>query len=221
LGLIVVVPCLVLGLLAWMFQDQPQIMDQWGPLLLAVFPALVMFLITSVTTQRERAAGTLERLMTLPISKGEFLGGYAIAFGLLAALQAVVLTAWAHWVCGMDVAGSLWGLAAVAVLDAVLGSTLGIAASAVARTEFQAVQMMPVVIVPQLLVCGLVMPRAAMPRLLEWLSDIAPLTYAVQAVQDIAAGGGWDEAGPDVAIVAGFIVLALAGAVLTLRRRGA
>jgi ABC-2 type transport system permease protein len=219
MAMIVAVPCLILGLIAWMFHDKPQVIDQWAPLLLAIFPAFVMFLVTSVTTLRERTSGTLERLMTTPISKGDYLAGYALAFGLLAAVQAAVLTAWAHWVCGMDVAGSLLGLGGVAVLDAILGSTLGLAASSVARTEFQAVQMMPVVIIPQLLICGLMMPRDAMPKVLEWLSDIAPLTYAVQATKDIAAGLGWAQAGPDIALMVAFIVIVLAAAVFTLPRR--
>ncbi|MDR2348043.1 MAG: ABC transporter permease [Bifidobacteriaceae bacterium] len=168
---------------------------------------------------RVRTSGTLERLMTTPIGKGDFLFGYALAFTLMAALQAAVLTAWAHWVCGMDVAGSLWALGGVGVLDAVLGSSLGLAASSVARTEFQAVQMMPVVVVPQILLCGIVMPRSAMPAPLEWLSDAAPLTYAVEATSDIAAGRGWAQAGPDIALMAAFTVAVLGFGVLTLRRR--
>ncbi|MDR1799768.1 MAG: ABC transporter permease, partial [Bifidobacteriaceae bacterium] len=156
IGLIVVVPCVILGLIAWLFQDQPNVMDRFGPILLAIFPAFVMFLITSVTTQRERTGGTLERLMSTPLGRADFLLGYALAFALMAAVQAIVLTAWAHWVCGLDVQGSLVAMMGVAVLDAVLGSSLGLASSSLARTEFQAVQMLPVVVIPQLVVCGLV-----------------------------------------------------------------
>ncbi|MDR2379855.1 MAG: ABC transporter permease [Bifidobacteriaceae bacterium] len=219
IGLILAVPCVFLGLLAWMFSDTPAVMDAFGPMALALFPALVMFLVTSVTTLRERTQGTLERLMTTQIGKGDFLLGYALAFALMAALQAIVLTAWAHWVCGVDVAGSLIALGGVAVLDAVLGSALGLAASSLARTEFQAVQMMPVMIVPQLLLCGVVMPRAQMPDVLEWLSGAAPLTYAVEATGDIAGGLGWDAAWPDLALMAAFTALVLCLGVLTLRRR--
>jgi ABC-2 type transport system permease protein len=217
--MIVVVPCVVLGIVAWMFDATPMVIDRFGPMLLAVFPAFVMFLVTSVTMVRERTSGTLERLMTTPVSKADLLVGYAVAFALMAAIQAVVLTAWAHWVCGMDVEGSLWGVMAIAVLDAVLGSSLGLAASSVARTEFQAVQMLPVVIVPQLLVCGLLMPRDQMPTLLQWLSDVAPFTYALEATTDLTAGRGWADAAPDAALVLGFVVLAAVLGVATLRRR--
>ncbi|MDR2374664.1 MAG: ABC transporter permease [Bifidobacteriaceae bacterium] len=219
MALIVVVPCVVLGVVAWMFNATPMVIDQFGPMLLAVFPAFVMFLVTSVTMLRERTSGTLERLMTTPISKADFLVGYALAFALMAAVQAVVLTVWAHLVCGMDVAGSPAGVMAIAVLDAVLGSSLGLAASSVARTEFQAVQMLPVVIVPQLLVCGLLMPRDQLPTLLRWLSDAVPFTYALEATTDLTSGRGWSAAAPDAALVAGFVVLAAALGVATLRRR--
>ncbi|MDR1189843.1 MAG: ABC transporter permease [Bifidobacteriaceae bacterium] len=221
IALIMVVPCVVLGIVAWMFADTPAVIDRFGPMLLAIFPAFVMFLVTSVTTLRERTSGTLERLMTTRIGKADFLVGYALAFALLAAIQAAVLTLWARWVCGMDIAGSLWALMGVAVLDAVLGSSLGLAASSVARTEFQAVQMLPVVIVPQLLICGLVMPRSDMPQLLEWLSDLAPFTYAIEATTDIAAGSGWSDFAPDAGLMLGFVVLSLGLGVVTLRRRTA
>jgi ABC-2 type transport system permease protein len=219
IAMVMVVPCVVLGIVAWMFNATPMVIDRFGPMLLAIFPAFVMFLVTSVTMLRERTSGTLERLMTLPLAKADFLVGYALAFALLAAVQAVVLTAWAHWVCGMDVSGSLAGLMAIAVLDAVLGSSLGLAASSVARTEFQAVQMLPVVVVPQLLICGLLMPRDQMPTLLQWLSDAAPFTYALEATGDLAAGRGWADAAPDAAMVAGFVVLSAILGVVTLRRR--
>ncbi|MDR1824510.1 MAG: ABC transporter permease [Bifidobacteriaceae bacterium] len=219
IALMVLVPCIIMGLIAWMFQDNPMVIDRFGPILVAIFPAFVMFLITSVTTLRERTSGTLERLMSSPVGKADFLFGYALAFAAMAAVQAIVLTAWARWVCGMDVRGSLAAMMGVAVLDAVLGSSLGLAASSFARTEFQAVQMLPLMIVPQLVVCGLVMPRNQMPRVLELFSDVVPFTYAVEAAGDIAGGQPASDALPDVALVLGFTVLAIGLGVLTLRRR--
>ncbi len=217
IALIMLAPCLIVGLVAWMFHGTP-VLDQFGPVLVGFFPLFVMFLVTSVTTQRERSSGTLERLMTTPLRKGEFVAGYAVAFGVLATVQAFVVVGFALLV-GMDVAGSVWLVLLVAVLDAVLGCTLGLACSAVARTEFQAVQMMPVVIIPQLVTAGIMMPRDQMPEVLEWVSRVLPLTYAVESLQDLARGAQW--AGVRGAI--GVLVLWIAGAgvvgVLTLRRR--
>lgn len=218
IALVLILPCLLLGLIAWMFHGTP-VIDRFGPMLVGLFPLIVMFLVTSVATLRERTSGTLERLMTMPIGRGDFVLGYALAFAVLALLQALVVTGFAIWVCGMDVAGPVWLMLAVAVLDAVLGCALGLAASAVARTEFQAVQMMPAIILPQLVTAGLMMPRDQMPTALEWLSRVLPLTYGIEAMQHIAQGGGWEQVRGDVGVIALFIVGALTLGVTTLRRR--
>jgi ABC-2 type transport system permease protein len=195
------------------------VIDRFGPILVGFFPLLVMFIVTSVATLRERTGGTLERLMTMPLGKADFVVGYALAFAVMALVQSVVVVAWAIWVCGMDVAGPLWLLFVVAVLDAVVGCTLGLAASALARTEFQAVQLMPAFLLPQVLLCGFLMPRDQMPDVLEWLSRVLPLTYAVDAMQKIAAGGGWADARGAIGVIALFIVGSIVLGTTTLRRR--
>jgi len=217
--MLIAVPCVLIGLLAWIFNGTP-VFDKIGAPLLGVFPFVVMFLITSVATLRERSSGTLERLLSTPLGKGDFLGGYALAFGLLAVVQALVATGFAIWVCGLDVAGPRWLLVVVAVVDAVLGTATGLFVSAFARTEFQAVQFMPAFVLPQFLLCGLLMPRDMLPRALELLSNVLPLSYAVDAMRTLttqvdAAG----DVGRDVAIVAAFALAAIALGSLTLRRR--
>ena len=216
-ALIMVVPCLIVGIVAWMFDGTP-VLNQFGPVLVGFFPLFVMFLVTSVTTQRERSSGTLERLMTTPLRKGDLVAGYAIAFGVLAAVQAVIVVGFALLV-GMDVAGPLGLVVLVALLDAVLGCTLGLAASAAARTEFQAVQMMPAVIIPQLLTAGIIMPRDQMPEILEWISRALPLTYAVESLQQLARGAGWADVRGAIGVIVLWIVGAVVLGVLTLRRR--
>lgn len=221
IGLIIVVPCVLIGLLAWMFSGTP-VFDSVGPALLGVFPMVVMFVVTSVATLRERQSGTLERLLTTPLGKGDFMLGYAVAFGALAVLQAVIATAFAVWVCGLKVAGPLWLLIVVAVVDAILGTALGLLASGFARTEFQAVQFMPAFILPQFLLCGLFVPRDRLPDVLHWLSDVLPLSYAVDAMKAITAQTDpLRDVVVDVGIMAAFIVVALALASLTLSRRSA
>ena len=219
LAMLIAVPCVLIGLLAWIFNGTP-VFDKIGAPLLGVFPFVVMFLITSVATLRERSSGTLERLLSTPLGKGDFLGGYALAFGLLAVVQALVATGFAIWVCGLAVAGPGSLLVVVAVVDAVLGTATGLFVSAFARTEFQAVQFMPAFVLPQFLLCGLLVPRNGLPRVLELLSDVLPLSYAVDAMRTLttqvdAAG----DVGRDVAIVAAFALGAIALGSLTLRRR--
>lgn len=219
-ALMVVVPCVLIGLLAWIFDGTPMVFDRVGPALLGVFPFVVMFIVTSVATLRERTSGTLERLLTTPLGKADFMAGYALAFGLMAVVQALVATAFAVWVCGLDVAGPLWLLVLVAVADAVLGTALGLLASGFARTEFQAVQFMPAFVLPQFLLCGLLVARDALPGVLSAISDWLPLSYAVDAMKTIATSAdAVGDAGRDVLLIGAWILLALALGSLTLRRR--
>jgi len=217
-AILLLVPCLLMGIVAWSFEGTP-VIDHFGPLLLGIFPLFVMFLVTSVATLRERQSGTLERLMTTPLRRGDFVLGYALAFAALATLQALVLTGFAVWVCGMDIQGQLWLVIVVAVLDAVLGTALGLAASSLATTEFQAVQMMPVVILPQLLTGGLLMPRDQMPTVLEWISRAMPLTYGMESQQKLAAGADFAGVQGAVGAIVVFIFGALVLGSLTLHRR--
>lgn len=218
-ALLLVIPCALIGLLAWVFTGSP-VFDQIGAPLLGVFPFVVMFLVTSVATLRERQSGTLERLLVMPLGKGDLIGGYALAFGALAVPQAVLAVAFSLGVLDLDLAGPVWFLVVVAVLDALLGTAFGLLVSAFARSEFQAVQFMPAAVIPQFLVCGLLLPRDQMPRVLEVVSDVLPLSYAVDAMRELAVQSdvGADLV-VDAVVVVGFILLFVAAAATTLRRR--
>ncbi len=219
LALLIVVPCVLIGLMAWMYDGTP-VFDRIGPALLGIFPFVVMFLITSITTLRERSSGTLERLLTTPMGRGDLITGYALAFGLVALVQAVVVSAFAIWVCGLDVAGPLWVLVAVAVLVAVLGNTFGLLVSAFAKTEFQAVQFMPALVLPQFLLAGLLMPRAQMHWVLYEFSKLLPLSYAVDAMQSVTTRREpFPEMTSDLLILLGFILGCIVLGAFTLRRR--
>jgi ABC-2 type transport system permease protein len=227
LAMLLVLPCLILALLWWMFRDTAggTGFDSLGPPLLALIPFVVMFLVTSVTTLRERSSGTLERLLAMPTGKGDFLGGYALAFGLVAAVQSLLAVLLSVGLLGLDVSGPGWMLVVVAVADAVLGSALGLFVSAFARTEFQAVQFMPALVIPQILLCGLFVPRDEMPPVLEAISSVLPLSYAVDAMTAVAtttstAFGGVDgSVWSDLVVVVGFALAGLGLGAATLRRR--
>ncbi len=218
-ALVLIAPALLVGLFSWLFSDQPGVFDRLGGPILALFPFILMFLITSVTTLRERRSGTLERLMTTPLGKADFIVGYALAFGLAATLQATITVGFAVIVCGLSTTGPVWQLGLVAVLDALLGTALGLLASAFARTEFQAVQFMPVLVFPQILLGGLFMPRDQMPDVLHAISDWLPLSYAIDAVTAVTKGDeDWALWGPLI-VIAAVSAIALALAAATLRRR--
>jgi ABC-2 type transport system permease protein len=219
LAMLIVVPCVLLSLLAWIF-DGTRTFDGLGAPLLGIFPFVVMFLVTSVATLRERTSGTLERLLTMPIGKLDLLVGYALAFGLVAVVQATVASTLSVTLLGLDIAGPFWFLLLVAVLDALLGMALGLFVSAFAATEFQAVQFMPAFVLPQFLLCGLLVPRDRMDDVLHAVSSVLPLSYAVDAMRDLVTTEGVaPEAWGDLSVVGFAIVLALALGAATLRRR--
>jgi ABC-2 type transport system permease protein len=220
LAMLLVLPCLLISLLWWMFEDTP-VFDRAGPALLAMFPFIVMFLVTSVTTLRERSGGTLERLLAMPMGKLDFLLGYGVAFGLVAAVQSALAVLLSVGLLDLEVAGPVWLLLVVAVVDAVLGTALGLLVSAFAQTEFQAVQFMPAVVIPQILLCGLFLPRGRLPDVLGAASDVLPLSYAVDAMQTLTRSTAVGDVWRDLAVVAAYAVAGLALGAATLRRRTA
>ncbi|MEU3819245.1 ABC transporter permease [Streptomyces sp. NPDC030392] len=220
IALMLLVPVLMITLLRYVFDGSPHVFDTIGASLLGIFPLITMFLVTSIATLRERTSGTLERLLAMPLGKGDLIAGYALAFGLLAVVQSALATAVAVWALGLDVAGSPWLLLVVALLDALLGTALGLFVSAFAASEFQAVQFMPAVIFPQLLLCGLFTPRDRMQPVLEAVSDALPMSYAVDGMNQVLRHP--DVTGDfvrDALVVAGCALLVLALGAATLRRR--
>lgn len=219
IGLLLVVPSLLIGLLAWIFSDTP-VFDTIGPAMIALFPFIVMFLVTSITTLRERRTGTLERLLSMPLGKGDLILGYTLAFGLLAVFQSSIAVGYAVWVCGLEIQGSVGLLLAVAVADAVLGTTLGLLASAFARTEFQVVQFMPLLVFPQILLGGIFLPREQLPDMLQSISDWLPLSHAIDALRAVA-NDSQDAAyiGGELLIIGAWVVAAVVLGSITLRRR--
>ncbi|MFB9725249.1 ABC transporter permease [Haloechinothrix salitolerans] len=219
LALMIIMPSVLLALLRYVFNDEQQF-SRAAPALLAVFPFAIMFIVTSITTLRERTTATLERLMTMPLAKLDLLFGYAIAFGLVAVVQVVVAMVTSLTWLGLDITGSVWLLGGIAVLDALLGTALGLFASAFARTEFQAVQFMPAFVMPQVLLCGLFAPRDEMATVLDWISDVMPLSYAVDALTQVTHSTEIDGTlVKNLLIVAACALAALVLGAATLRRR--
>ena len=220
--LVVGVPCLLEFLLKEIFAGRPEIFQHVGAPLLGLFPFVSMFVVTSVTMLRERTSGTLERLMSMPITKPRLLFGYALAFAAAAIVQAGTVSLLAFGALGLHVDGPQAAVVALAVGNALLGMALGLFVSAFAQTEFQAVQFLPAIVFPQLLLCGLFVARADMARWLRAVSDVLPLTYSYDALARVARDGGyggWFAADVAVTVCAALLALGLGAA--TLRRRTA
>ena len=218
--LLLAVPCVLQVLVRALFADRPSVFESLGVPLLGLFPFVTMFIVTSITMLRERTSGTLERLMTTPLARGDLLVGYALAFALVAAVQATLVSALSFGLLGLDAGHRPVSVIALAIANAVLGMALGLFASAFARTEFQAVQFMPAFVLPQILLCGLIVPRDQMAEWLRVISAFMPLTYAYNALAQLASSNEltarfW----ADVTIVLGVTIVALALGAVTLRRR--
>ncbi|MFG2030671.1 ABC transporter permease [Streptomyces sp. NPDC048825] len=222
IALMILIPCVMLFLLRYVFDGSQRTFDNIGASLLGIFPLITMFLVTSIATLRERTSGTLERLLAMPLGKADLIAGYALAFGALAIVQSALATGLAVWALGLDVTGSAWLLLLVALLDALLGTALGLFVSAFASSEFQAVQFMPAVIFPQLLLCGLFTPRPNMHPVLEGISNVLPMSYAVDGMNEVLKHTDVTaDFIRDVLIVAACALLVLTLGAATLRRRTA
>ncbi len=215
IGLLLLVPSALMGLLAWSLTNNPGAFDSIGPKLLGVFPLVVMFLVTSVITLRERSVGTLERLFTMPLTKAEFVAGYAFAFGGLAVIQSFLVSVLSYTWYGLAHQGVPWRISVVALCAGLLGTAFGLALSAVAHSEFQAVQFMPAFILPQLLLCGLVIPVSRLPTVLRVVTDVLPMTAAVRAITPLHSNQYYVG---QFAIMLTYILVALVAGTATLRR---
>jgi ABC-2 type transport system permease protein len=221
LAMVFLVAPALLTLFKFIFDNQPQTFDRIGAPMIGLFPLIMMFLITSIAMLRERTTGTLERLMSLPLAKLDLLLGYALAFALLAAVQGAITGAVGFWALDVQAAGPGWAVVLLAIVNALLGMSLGLFLSAFARTEFQAVQFLPAFLFPQILLAGLLIPRARMPHALEVVSEALPITYAYDALAKITADDTGTWLWLDITIVAGSVLLALVLGAATLRRRTA
>jgi ABC-2 type transport system permease protein len=222
LALLLVVPCVLMIIVDQLFVEEEQVFQSVGVPMLGLFPLITMFLVTSITMLRERTTGTLERLLTTPLSKLDLLLGYGIAFAAVATVQAVVVSILGFGLLGLDSVHSELLIVLLAVANAILGMAFGLFVSAFAQTEFQAVQFMPAFVLPQILLCGLFVDQDEMARWLAVLSYAMPVTYAFDALeraaQDPTLGARFWL---DVAVVVGSTLLALGLGAATLRRRTA
>ena len=197
-------------------------LDYFGAAFVGLIVFFLVFVITIVSFLNERSQGTLERLMASPLRRGEIVLGYMLGFTLVALVQAIEVLVFALGVLRIHNEGSvllIFGMEALMVIAAV---NLGIFLSMFARSEFQAVQFIPLVIVPQFLLSGILFPVSSEPQALQYVSNVLPLTYAVNGMRDIMIKGAdltWPSLQLDLAVVAAFGVVLIVAGTATLRRR--
>jgi ABC-2 type transport system permease protein len=197
-------------------------LDYFGAAFVGLAVFFLVFVITIVSFLNERTQGTLERLMASPLRRGEIVVGYMLGFTVLAVIQSIEVLVFALAVLRIHNQGSVLLIFGMEALMAIAAVNLGIFLSMFARSEFQAVQFIPLAIVPQMLLSGVIFPVSTEPTPLQWLSDILPLTYAVNGMRDIMVKGAdlnWSSLQLDLAVVAGFVILFIVAGTATLRRR--
>ena len=197
-------------------------LDYFGAAFIGLILFFLVFVVTIVSFLRERSQGTLERLMASPLRRGEIVVGYMLGFTVLALVQAVEVLVFSLYVLRVHNQGNVLLIFMFEILMALSAVNLGIFLSMFARTEFQAVQFIPLVIVPQVLLSGILFPVSTEPQPLQYVSDVLPLTYAVNGLRDVMLKGAdltWPSLQLDIGVVAGFCVLVIVAGIATLRRR--
>lgn len=219
IGLIVVAPIIVMSMVGFSLIEQKDVLDRLAPGLLAVFVLFFTFILTGVSFLRERAYGTLERLLTTSVSRADILIGYLLGFLVFATIQTVVIISFTILALQIDYKGNLYEIAVVLMLVVGVSVNLGIFISTFARNEFQVVQFIPIVFAPQVFLSGVIIPVDQMPIVLEWISIVLPLTYAVSGLREIMMEGhGLSAIWPELAVISGFGIILLVAAGATLRR---
>ena len=218
LALILVVPLVIMFLIGASFPET-SVLDYIAPALLATLSLFFGFLLTGISFLRERSQGTMERLMAAPVSRLNIVLGYLFGFFVFALAQTLIILLFTIYVLDVNYYGELWQIF-VFQISVIVGSVnLGIFISTFARNEFQVVQFIPLLIVPQIFLCGVIWPVEQMPDYLQWLSDVLPLTYAVDGLREIMLNAqNLIDVGTDLAVLVGFAVVMSMLASLTVRR---
>jgi ABC-2 type transport system permease protein len=197
-------------------------LDYFGAAFIGLVVFFLVFVVTIVSFLNERTQGTLERLMASPLRRGEIVVGYMLGFTVLALVQSLEVLVFSLAVLNIHNQGNVLLIFGMEALMAIAAVNLGIFLSMFARSEFQAVQFIPLVVVPQVLLSGIIFPVTTEPKPLQWLSDVLPLTYAVNGIRDIMVKGAdlsWGSLELDAGVVAGFCILLIVAGTTTLRRR--
>ena len=219
MALIIIAPLVVMTLVGLSFWDQRAILDRAAPALVATFALFFTFILTGVSFLRERAQGTLERLLTSPVGRGDILLGYLLGFLVFATMQSLVILLFTIFVLRISYEGALWQIIILLMVLTVVAVNLGIFVSTFARNEFQVVQFIPVVLAPQVFLSGVILPLSQMPGYLQGIAQVLPLTYAVEGMRDIMLRGqGLTDVIGELSVLLGYAAVLLVLAAVTVRR---
>ncbi|HDR7276723.1 ABC transporter permease [Bacillus cereus] len=192
--------------------------DGLGPVLIGFFTFFFVFILSGVSFVRERLSGTLERLLSTPIKRWEIVVGYIIGFGVFAFIQSIIIVSFSVYILDLYVAGSIWLTLLITCMLSLTALTLGTFLSAYANNEFQMIQFIPLVIVPQIFFSGL-FPIESMNKWLQMLGNLFPLTYGADAMRQVMIRNqGFTEIVLDLTVLLLFSILFAIGNVFALKK---
>ncbi len=221
IGLLVIAPLVIASIVGVSIPDK-RMLDYIAPAILAVLIMFFGFLLTGISVLRERSQGTMERLMASPAGRMDIVGGYLFGFLLFALLQTLIIFFYMVCVIKIDYLGELWQILVFQVIIGIGAVCLGTFFSVFARNEFQMMQFIPLIILPQMFLCGLLWPVEQMPDYLQWIAKFLPLTYGVEGIRDMMLyGQGLLDIGKEIGVLAAYAVALLVLASQTLRRSAA
>jgi ABC-2 type transport system permease protein len=219
IALIIVAP-LVIATIAGFSISNKMALNMAAPGILAALIFFFGFLITGISFLRERTLGTLERLLVAPVSRMDIVAGYLLGLLLFALIQTLIMFFYMVLVLDITYRGDLWQILLFQVIIGVVAVSMGTFFSAFARNEFQMIQFIPLVIVPQIFLSGLFIPVEQLPAVLEWIAKFMPLTYGVEGIKALMEQGqNLADIGKDIGILAVFAVAFLILASLTLKQK--
>lgn len=221
IALLVIAPLVIASIVGVSIPDK-RMLDYTAPAILAILILFFGFLLTGISVLRERSQGTMERLMASPATRLDIVGGYLLGFLLFALIQTLIIFFYMVYVIKINFQGDLWQILVFQVIIGVGAVCLGTFISVFARNEFQMMQFIPLIILPQMFLCGLLWPVEQMPDYLQWIAKFLPLTYGVEGIRALMLQGqSLLDIGKDIGILAAYAVGLLVLAALTLRRGAA
>ena len=181
--------------------------DQIFPILIGFFVFFFVFLVSGIALLRERTSGTLERLLATPVKRSEIVMVYLVGYGTFAFIETLIIVFFSLYVLELQIIGSLWWVIGTNILIALTALVIGIFVSTFASSEFQMVQFIPLVVIPQVFFSGLIALNS-MASWVRYISYIFPLSYAGNALTTIMIKGqGWKEISFDLGILILFILV--------------
>ena len=219
IAMIFIAPLIVMSLVGASFNKNPELLNFIAPALICTFVLFFTFILTGISFLRERAQGTLDRLLTTPVGRADIMFGYSLSFFFFAFIQSNIILFFTIFVLDISYQGEIWHMFVVVILMAIVAVNLGVFISTFAKNEFQVIQFIPLLLAPQIFLSGVIQPVENLPDPLQNISVILPLTYGVEGLRLIMIdGSNLSQASSEILALVVFAIVFVSLATLTIKR---